>query len=484
MLQALAIAGRHDAVRRPGRNRRHPAEGRRKRSPAHPLHLLRAHPGPGAAPPASACRAVTSSSSSSLGYLPLPRAPGAGCLPGRGVDRGGGAQDPEHDVTGEPRRPRGGRSWRGIDRRSSPRSRPGFHFCPTSPPPGRAPGARPSTSGVMSLNCERQTLRRPVETQGWGTDLEVTPGLRLSAVLPDLAAERPGYAARLTFPFAALGRTSPCLQLAYLRFSTGGCRHGGPGLHRKRHVRGLSHLFQPVAPPAARAPRRPRSNPVRSFSTYPYLGAGGTALTSASPRPGPGSASRRDTSTSAASEPFRSGQPSRGPGGLRRRPPSTGMPRAPRLFTTAASYLAFHHASAVVAMAISGRVTETWIQRWTPRPRDVLVSGGAASPSSRAARSSPAATCCPSHRIASAYHTDARHTVPARAGSSPRALRRHLRTSNRLSDGPPRASASLEAVFSGLVGCLPGGCLHRPSHRQVPPTSVRHGGRLAVAGRP
>ena len=142
-------------------------------------------------------------------------------------------------------------------------------------------GGDPFDVGVLS-QLRALTLQTAESAQGWGMDMEVTPGLGFAVNFAGLQIGG-GYAARFTFPFNAIGDDlAAVLQLAYLRLAwnitalwtlsfTGNVTFGE-----------FSDLV-PIETPGASGAPPATLDPIRSFSTYPYLAALGRMVLSFQP---------------------------------------------------------------------------------------------------------------------------------------------------------------------------------------------------------
>lgn len=256
------------------------------------------------------------------------------------------------------------------------------------------------------------TLRTADSEQGWGTDLEVTPGLGFGLSYPTLQLSG-GYAARFTFPFAALGSDFAVLQLAYLRFSWNMSARWSLAFTGNVTFGEFSDLVPLGSPGASGAPPS-ALGPVRSFSTYPYLGAiGRMTLTFAS-------STRSRLRLSAGYSDVG------GLGALQEgQHPRTWGPSAEAAFDwdlgrqgTLASSLSFVNMRVVDATAIIvGTWLETWTHRWS-NDLETVLAGGFALTSSESARFIGAGRLLPVASASLRYYTDARHAFRLRVNAS------------------------------------------------------------------
>jgi hypothetical protein len=178
----------------------------------------------------------------------------------------GAPADDRGDKTGDPD------AW--ADRAFGPASETGIPFFPTasSRPQGRSVATL--GFGVMSQLRAWTLDTGGVESTTWATDLEVTPGVTLDLVGQSVELDL-GYAARLTVPFNTVGASFAALQRAYATgqwelaplwtLSVAGAFTFGD----------YSQLI-PVATPGGPALPSSGVNPIRTFSTYPYLGLQGS----------------------------------------------------------------------------------------------------------------------------------------------------------------------------------------------------------------
>jgi hypothetical protein len=145
----------------------------------------------------------------------------------------------------------------------------GIPFIPSTSPPGiLVPGAKL----VLGVGSQVRSYSTPGDAgDTWSTDVEVTPGASLSVTLPTMRLGL-GYGARLSFPINAIGPDLAVLQGAYLRVSWDVSSLWNLSLNGNFTYGDYSQLVPIVTPGAPGAPPSSLS-PIRSFSTYPYIGA-------------------------------------------------------------------------------------------------------------------------------------------------------------------------------------------------------------------
>jgi hypothetical protein len=256
--------------------------------------------------------------------------------------------------------------------------------------------------GVMS-QFRAWTFANVGSGQGWATDLEVTPGASVEASLPSLRLGA-GYGARITIPFDAVGTDLAVLQRLYLHADwtvsplwtislSGGVTYG------------QNSQLVPVATPGTPGVPPSSINPIRSFSTYPYLSADATLLASAQ-------LSRRFRLRLSAGYVDVGGL---GDEGQAAQPRTWGPVAEGALdWDLSPQGTIFSSLSFLVSNVVDSSAMEilTWRERWTHRwSRDLetTLSGGIAFTNSESARFAGASRVLPVASAGLRFFTDVRH---------------------------------------------------------------------------
>jgi hypothetical protein len=280
----------------------------------------------------------------------------------------------------------------------------GIPFLPSVPAPAAAARGTTLDLAVMSL-VRTQTISGADGGTIWGTDVEVTPGIGLETRLPtvNLAV---AYGARFAIPVDATGADVAILQRGYLRADWNIDPLWVLSIDASGTYGDYSQLV-PVATPGGTGAPPPALNPVRTFTTYPYLSlAGGLRLeTQLAPR------SR-----------FRISAGYVDVGGIGEEgaaaQPRTWGPLASAAFDWNASAFAILTTAAAYQDSILvgnfavqiGTLTETWRQQWTPE-LETTVSAGAALSSTDSATFLTFRHLLPVASAGIGYHTDVRHAL-------------------------------------------------------------------------
>jgi hypothetical protein len=144
----------------------------------------------------------------------------------------------------------------------------GIPFQPYATVPSRPEGGYRLELGVESA-VRARTLSGEGLSVAWGTDVEIMPGASLSLESPTLRLAA-GYAARLTIPVASSGSSMAVLNWAYAR-----ARWQASTLWELEAnasaTFGENSQLVPAATPGASGPPPTVLNPIRTFSTFPYI---------------------------------------------------------------------------------------------------------------------------------------------------------------------------------------------------------------------
>lgn len=265
--------------------------------------------------------------------------------------------------------------------------------------------------GVMS-QLRALTLQTTTSSQGWGMDMEVTPGLGFDVNFASLQIGG-GYAVRFTFPFNATGDDLAILQLAYLRFAWNMAARWTLSFTGNVTFGEFSDIV-PIESPGASGTPPATLDPIRSFSTYPYLAALGRMVLSFEP-------SHRSR--------FRFSAGYSDIGGLgtleEGQHPRTWGPSAEIAFDwaltprgTLTSSVSFVDRRVVDAPAIA---VGTWLEAWNHRWSDDLetsIAAGLALTSSESARFLGAGFVLPVTSVTLRYYTDVRHAFRLRVNGA------------------------------------------------------------------
>jgi hypothetical protein len=280
----------------------------------------------------------------------------------------------------------------------------GIPFLPSVPAPTAAALGTTLDLAVMSL-LRTQTIGGADGGNIWGTDVEVTPGIGLETRSSTLGLGA-AYGARFSIPINAVGSELAILQRGYLRADWKLDPFWVLSVDASGTYGKYSQLV-PVATPGGAGAPPPALNPVRTFTTYPYLAlAGGLRLaaqlaTRSRLRISAGYVDVGGTGAEGAAAQPRTWGPLAGAAFEWDASPLATL-------TTAAAY---QDSILVGNLAVQiGTLTETWRQQWTP-DIETTVSAGAAVTSSDSATFLTFSHFLPVASAGIAYHTDVRHTL-------------------------------------------------------------------------
>ncbi|MEI6225853.1 MAG: hypothetical protein WCS72_13935, partial [Deltaproteobacteria bacterium] len=280
----------------------------------------------------------------------------------------------------------------------------GIPFLPSVPAPAAAAQGTTLDLAVMSL-VRTQTIGGTDGGNVWGTDVEITPGVGLQTRLPTLGLAA-AYGARFSIPINAAGAEVAVLQRGYLRADWKIDPLWLLSVDASGTYGQYSQLV-PVATPGGAGGPPPALNPIRSFTTYPYLSLAGALRLEAQ------LATRSRLRVSAGYVDV---------GGIgdegAAAQPRTWGPLASAAFewdaspfATLTTSAAYQDSILVGNLAVQiGTLTETWRQQWTPDV-ETTVSAGAAITSTDSATFLTFSHLLPVASAGIGYHTDVRHTL-------------------------------------------------------------------------
>jgi hypothetical protein len=268
-------------------------------------------------------------------------------------------------------------------------------------PPRRQTGAGLDVG--VGAAVRSQTLTSEGAGGVWGTDVEVTPGIAGTLNLPGLQLAG-GYAARLTFPINSGGETLAVLNQAYFRLTW----QAAPLwtiVAEASAILGDNSQLVPITTPGGSGPPPPVVSPVRTFSTYPYIGL------LAALRAGTQFSARTRLRVSVGY----SDVGGTGEIGAAAQPRTWG-PSGEAIFEWDSSRTSMLATSLAVSDSIMsgqysiliGALRETWSQRWTP-DLETTVSAGAALSNTDSVSFLSVGRLLPVAGAGLRYFTDVRH---------------------------------------------------------------------------
>jgi hypothetical protein len=279
----------------------------------------------------------------------------------------------------------------------------GIPFQPSVSPPRAAPKGTTLDLGVNAL-VRTWTLAYAGSGQGLASNLEVTPGVGVSVSLPAFLLGA-GYGARITVPFNAVGSDLAVLQRFFLRADWTLDPLWTLGLGGGVTFGQNSQLLPVVSPGAPGVPPASLS-PIRTFTTYPFIGADATLSAS-------GQLSHRSRLRLSVGYVDNGGV---GEAGQAAQPRMWG-PTAEAAFDWDVSSqgnlvttLSFIDSNVVGGQAMRLlTLREAWSQRWTLN-LETTISGGVALSNTDTERFAGASHVLPVAAAGLRYFTDVRHT--------------------------------------------------------------------------